>query len=189
MVAITAIQMKTTAGSSSDGIRLRKDDQQNHAVLRECLAFAELRRADHHALAGGDRAQPGDQEFARGDDDNDPRRKQRLRGEDHQDGDDHELVRERIEELAELGHEVAAAGDPSVERVGRGGGDVGDGADLVVVGEIDRQEGADHRDQEDAQDRQLVRDRQVAGHRFSVHTAISRRVSGVSQELHLESRR
>ena len=39
-------------------------------------------------------------------------------------GDDHELVREGIEELAQLGHEVAAPGDPPVERVGRRGGDI-----------------------------------------------------------------
>ena len=55
-------------------------------------------------------AQTGDEKFAGDDEDDHPHRRERPLHEGHQRAGDEDLVRERIEELAEIGDQVLGAG-------------------------------------------------------------------------------
>ena len=76
---------------------------------------------------------PGDHEFTRQDHDDHPERHDVLAHQNRKYGDHEDLVSKWIEELAELGDELAAPRDASVERVRCRRPRVDGDTDLVVV--------------------------------------------------------
>lgn len=112
---------------------------------------------DNVALCGGDEPYRGHGELAENDDDQWDRAAQSELDKAHQHGDHEDLVGERIGEFAEVGDQVIAAGDLAVERVG----DRSRSEQQSRRGEVEREVDQDRRDHErhqnDAQDRQFIR--------------------------------
>src|SRR5207247_5354972 len=117
-----------------------EDQQRDRAHLRHRLRLAQGGGGDHPPLARRDRAEDGDDQLARKDDNHHPRRDQALLDKDDEDRQDEELVRQRVEELAQVAHHARAAGELAVERVGEREQDEQRGGDLVVTGEVQQQE-------------------------------------------------
>ena len=132
--------------------------------LEQGLVFAEPVRGQDHALAGRHAAQPRDRDFARQNDDYEPRRDARKpvgRGQHDQRRGHDQLVRERVEKRPQQGSAALPAGHIAVEEI-REAGDEEDARGQQAppragVGQTEDQE----RDECDAQQAEQVGD---AGH-------------------------
>ena len=124
--------------------------------LPEHLVFAEFFGGEHDILADGDLADACDEEFAREDDDGDPGGEHAVFDEDDESGGDEDFIGEGIEEFAEVGDEVAGAGDGAVEVVGDGGGCEDEQGDAEGVGEGEMETGHEHHRQNQTGEGKLV---------------------------------
>src|ERR1700677_3006026 len=103
--------------------------------LDDGLELADLAGFDGEALGGGDGAETGDEELAADDEDGDPGGDDaRVVGdEDDVGGGDKELVGEGVEEHADGGDLLAAAGEVAVEAVGDAGKDEDGAGDELLL--------------------------------------------------------
>ena len=102
------------------------------AIWLTVFDLAEPAGGDDPARTGRDEPEAADGELAREHDDAHPRRHAPLSDQHDQRGHHQQLVRDRVDELAEVGHEVAPARDLAVEEVG-GRGDAEHGERRVLL--------------------------------------------------------
>lgn len=106
--------------------------------------------------AHGDHAQAVNGEFARQNQHDDPARQRPALDEHHHGGEVEQLVRDGVDELAEIGNQVAGAGDMAVKIIRQGSdGEHGSGEQIANEGLREHQR-HHHRNQRDAQERQFV---------------------------------
>ena len=109
-------------------------------------------------LRRGDRAQSGDRELATEDDDDHPRRGQLELNERNESRGDQKLVGDRVEEGAERRDLAAPPRQPAVEKVRRRREEKDQEPDGLAPFELRQENDEEERDQEDAQERQRVRE-------------------------------
>ena len=102
--------------------------------LDYCFQLADLGGVDGESLGCGDGAEAGDEELSADDDDGDPRvYDARVVGDQDDVGrGDHQLVCQRIQQHAQGGDLLAAAGQVAVQAVGDGGEDEDAGGDQLL---------------------------------------------------------
>ena len=135
---------------------MRNQHEEEHHHLAGGLDFAELARGNHASLPHGDHAQAVNGEFTRQNQHDDPARQRPALNEHHHGGEVEQLVRDGVDELAEIGNQVAGAGDMAVKIIRQGSdGEHGGGEQIANEGLREHQR-HHHRNQRDAQERQFV---------------------------------
>ena len=124
--------------------------------LRDRLVLAQRPRRDDDAPGGGYHAEAADDEFPGDEHHAHPGIHAVLRGEEHHGRGNQQLVRHGVHQLAEIGDEVAAAGDAAVEHVRDGRTHEDEGGGQLGPARLHADEGAHDRYQRDAQERQLI---------------------------------
>ena len=119
--------------------------------------FAVAFGGEDDILRGGQQAQAGDGQFARDDDDRHPGREPFEFHKSDERGANHDLVRERVHENAEVGDEIAPARDLAVEEITDTRGDEEGKGYGLAIGQGRKNDGKKPSREGEAGQRQFIR--------------------------------